>query len=131
MSTLNWCRVCGKEYPVCHVCANTRTYTPWRIICDTNEHYRIWLVVEQYRKGIMSLESAQKQLTDLGCNMNNITDFIPAVRETIMEIIGKAEHELGQRNMQVVSEFDNDNGDGLWPKPQTSTKVNKRKKARS
>ena len=62
MANVSWCRCCGKEYQVCPTCAEVKVYKPWRIICDTAPHYQVWLIVSNYRKGIVDKAEAKKQL---------------------------------------------------------------------
>ena len=55
MANLNWCRTCGKEYPVCPHCEQDARLNPWRMICDTEPHFLVWTAVNQYRQGIFSI----------------------------------------------------------------------------
>lgn len=65
MANLNWCRTCGKEYPVCPHCEQDARLNPWRMICDTEPHFLVWTAVNQYRQGIISKETAKADLTIL------------------------------------------------------------------
>lgn len=84
-----WCRTCGKEYKVCPTCAEIRTYTPWRTICCTADHYKIWLAVEQYRKGVIDKKTAKEQLCTIGFNNDESATFIPAVQDIIKDILAE------------------------------------------
>ena len=90
MANLNWCRTCGKEYPVCEQDARLN---PWRMICDTEPHFLVWTAVNQYRQGIISKETAKADLTTLLMRKyKNVTEaevetFIPAVRDIFHEIM--------------------------------------------
>ena len=87
MANLNWCRTCGKEYPVCPHCEQDARLNPWRMICDTEPHFLVWTAVNQYRQGIISKETAKADLTTLLMRKyKNVTEaevetFIPAVRD--------------------------------------------------
>lgn len=102
MANLNWCRTCGKEYPVCPHCEQDARLNPWRMICDTEPHFLVWTAVNQYRQGIISKETAKADLTTLLMRKyKNVTEaeveaFIPAVRDVFHEIMdepAKAENE--------------------------------------
>lgn len=82
-----WCRVCGKEYDVCPTCASVRTYTPWRTICDTSQHYQIWVIVDQYKKGVIGKTAARKMLQRVRIKVGDAKGYIPAVRDMIQEIL--------------------------------------------
>lgn len=90
MANLNWCRTCGKEYPVCPHCEQDARLNPWRMICDTEPHFLVWTAVNQYRQGIISKETAKADLTTLLMRKyKNVTEaevetFIPAVRDVSM-----------------------------------------------
>lgn len=87
-SSTSWCRVCGREYSVCYTCAHTKIHTPYRTICDTATHYQVFLLVEQYRKGLADPALAQSMLKNLRISDSEIESFIPAVRDTLLEIKG-------------------------------------------
>lgn len=86
MAKNSWCRICGIEYEVCPTCAETKMYTPWRIICDTATHYQIWLIIRQYKEGIISKETARERFTSLKIKKSDYENFIPSVRQVIDEI---------------------------------------------
>ena len=78
MANLNWCRTCGKEYPVCPHCEQDARLNPWRMICDTEPHFLVWTAVNQYRQGIISKETAKADLSDT--TQANITELISGKR---------------------------------------------------
>lgn len=86
MANVSWCRCCGKEYQVCPTCAEVKVYKPWRIICDTAPHYQVWLIVSNYRKGIVDKAEAKKQLEGVKLDKGEIATFIPVIRSLIEEI---------------------------------------------
>lgn len=82
-----WCRVCGKAYDVCPHCATVRYYTPWRTICDTAQHYQIWVIVDQYKKGILDRAAAKRMLQKHRVRASDWKGYLPPVRDTVQEIL--------------------------------------------
>lgn len=97
-SNRSWCRVCGKEYEVCHTCASVKTYTPWRTICDTPQHFKIWVIVDQYKKGIVSKTEAKKMLQRSRIKVSDAAGLLPAVRDIILEILQRASIEADKES---------------------------------
>lgn len=87
------CCVCGSEYEVCHFCPEVANFTPWRRICDTTQHYQIYLVLSEYSGKVLSRTDARKQLERLNVNVNNCKTFRPSVYAAIKEIFETLESE--------------------------------------
>ena len=97
MASIVECWVCGAEHEYCDVCGKTHG---WKYVADTQEHYRIYMTIEEYRKGILSKEEAASRLSEY-CNVNANDDLswmLPNVEKGVREIIGDRE---------VVSEKNN------------------------
>ena len=77
------CAICGQKYYVCHACKSTKTLTPWRIIADTMDCYKIYTVLRHYTNGSMPKETAQRQLKK--CVLPET--FQPHIRSAIDEIM--------------------------------------------
>lgn len=60
------CIICGTRYHSCDTCDRIRTYTPWRSICDSFEHYKIYLALRAYEEGIADKDETRSVLEDLG-----------------------------------------------------------------
>lgn len=86
MANVSWCRCCGKEYQVCPTCAEVKVYKPWRVICDTAPHYQTWLIVSNYRKGIIDKAAAKEQLAGVKLNEGEIATFLPVIQDLIADI---------------------------------------------
>ena len=52
------CDICGKKYHVCNSCKEIKSFTPWRTVTDTLQHYAIFLALSQYTKTKYPFESA-------------------------------------------------------------------------
>lgn len=93
----SWCRVCGKKYNACPHCDPSKS---WRVICDTEPHFQVWVNVSEFNSGIRPKEEARACLNHLlkykRITLDEVDAFIPAVRDTahaIMDEPAKAEVE--------------------------------------
>lgn len=86
MASTSWCRCCGKEYKVCPTCAEVTMYKPWRVICDTAVHYKVWLTVSSFRKGVIDKATAKKQLSGMKLAKSEIATFLPEIQALIEKI---------------------------------------------
>ena len=97
MASIVECWVCGAEHEYCDVCGKTHG---WKYVADTQEHYRIYMTIEEYRKGILSKEEAASRLSEY-CNVNANDDLswmLPNVEKGVREIIGDKEVVLEKNN---------------------------------
>ena len=46
----HWCVVCGKGYHACDSCNETKSFTPWRALTDSIEHFKIFTVLKDFNK---------------------------------------------------------------------------------
>lgn len=58
----HWCVVCGKGYHACDSCEKIKSYTPWRTLTDTIEHFAIFTVLKDYNNKIIDKQEARKLL---------------------------------------------------------------------
>lgn len=89
----NICNVCGKKYEVCSVCANIKTLNPWRTICDTKEHYQVYIVVKDYNTKIISKSTAKEMLENINFDINTIDEYKKNVQKSLREIFQAQEHK--------------------------------------
>ena len=104
MDSFTWCRACGKKYKVCPTCADVKTYTPWRTICCTAEHYKIWLIAEQYKKGIISIDSASEQLHTVLQKEDEVSVMIPAVQDILHDILDSGREQKDEVSVEQPKE---------------------------
>lgn len=87
MASLVECFICGKEHEYCESCGKTHG---WRYVADTYEHYQVYIIIEEFRKGILTKEQAISILSEK-CNVNADDDLswmLPNVETGVREIIG-------------------------------------------
>ena len=41
------CAICGKPYKICRTCQEIESFTPWRTVTDTLQHYAIFLALSE------------------------------------------------------------------------------------
>lgn len=80
------CFLCGAEYEVCKMCTQVTQYTPWRKECDTARHWQIYMVVKDFRKGILKADEAKSQLNHLKVTISEIKTFVPSVQDTLLPL---------------------------------------------
>lgn len=80
------CIICGTKYHACDTCATISRITPWKRIVDTPNHYKIYLILNDYNYGIIKKQEAKRQLAQ--CDLINYKTFnkdVVAVIDTILE----------------------------------------------
>lgn len=76
------CAICGQKYYVCNACKHTKDLSSWRIIADTADCYKIYMIVHHYTNGSITKETAQKQLEQ--CSLPKT--FQPHIQAVIDEV---------------------------------------------
>ena len=82
------CWFCGAEHDYCPTCGDTHG---WKYVADTHEHYQIYLVMNDFRSGMITKEEAN-DLFAKKCDIraeNDLSWMIPEVETYIREIIGE------------------------------------------
>jgi hypothetical protein len=87
------CIICGAEYPF-----KCKRIDTWRAICDTEEHYQIYMMLGDYRKNRVSAADMQAFLNRIGISISDVHVFLPSVANRLSEILG------GGGNASVVTD---------------------------
>ena len=61
----HWCVLCGTGYHACDTCNKEKTFTPWRALTDTIEHYKIFMILKEYNNNLINREQAKEALSNL------------------------------------------------------------------
>lgn len=85
-----WCDICGKGYHVCSTCQDITSFTPWRIITDTREHYKIFLILSEYNK-TKDKKTARKELST--CDLSELESFNDNIKNAIKRIMAEEKVE--------------------------------------
>lgn len=78
------CTICGKKYDLCLSCKKQLSITPWKEVADTEVCYKLYMCLLQYNNGYLSKEEAQKQLSNINYNLEDLRD---SVRDNINKIL--------------------------------------------
>lgn len=61
----HWCVLCGKGYHACDTCSKEKSFTPWRALTDSIEHYKIFMVLKDYNNKLITKDEAKKMLANV------------------------------------------------------------------
>lgn len=81
------CLICGTMYHACDTCQKVKTFTPWRTLCDTQEHYQILLDIKSYDGGLLTKEEAAADILKRGVKRGSYNDWPEGVRNKLDEIL--------------------------------------------
>ena len=78
------CAICGKPYEICRTCQEIKSFTPWRTITDTLQHYTLFLVLSEYSR-TKDKAKAKDELSK--CDLSEKELFKDSVKNMIDEIM--------------------------------------------
>ena len=107
------CDICGKKYHICSSCKEVKSFTPWRTVTDTMQHYIIFLALSEYTK-TKDKEKAKEELSK--CDLSELDTFNESIKTVIKEIMA----EEKEKNVETVSDGTVEENVGI--KPQKSTR---------
>lgn len=87
------CCICGTEYEVCHFCPDVANFTPWRRICDTSDHYKIYLILSEYDGGVLNKADALEKFKAIGVKADDCKNFRPHIYKVIKDIFAEEKKE--------------------------------------
>ena len=61
----HWCVVCGKGYHACDSCNEIKSFTPWRSLTDSIEHFKIFSVLKDYNNNLIDKNEAKEMLSNV------------------------------------------------------------------
>lgn len=92
------CDICGKKYHVCNSCKEIKTFTPWRTVTDTLQHYAIFLALSQYTK-TKNKEKAREELS--ACDLSDLESFNENIKAVIKEIMEEPKNEVVDPEIKI------------------------------
>lgn len=95
----HWCIVCGKGYHACNSCDDVKSFTPWKILTDTSNHYSIRLIIDDYTNNVIDKKKAKDMLKK--CDLTGYKDFLPHVSKIISDILAYDDHEENTRKLRI------------------------------
>ena len=91
------CAICGKPYKICRTCQELKSFTPWRTVTDTLQHYAIFLALSEYTK-TKDKEKAKEELSK--CDLSELDTFNENIKSVIKGIIAEEKEKI----VETVSE---------------------------
>ena len=107
------CDICGKKYHICSSCKEVKSFTPWRTVTDTMQHYIIFLALSEYTK-TKDKEKAKEELSK--CDLSELDTFNENIKTAIKEIMAEGKEKI----VETVSE--ENVKENVEIKPQKSTR---------
>lgn len=83
------CIICGTRYHSCDTCERIRTYTPWRTICDSFEHYKIYIALRAYEEGFETKDQIRAALDNLGVKKGTYDNWSAKTKEKLDKIFSE------------------------------------------
>lgn len=80
------CSICGEPYYLCISCKEKMAAAPWKMHCDTAEHYKVYQIINGYSAGIYSKDEAKKRFEKV--DLSDMDKFREHIRATIEDILG-------------------------------------------
>lgn len=102
------CIVCGNDY---ESCASIRNLQSWRVITDTSNHYKIYLIINDYYNKVINKAEAGKLLAK--CDINGYEKFSKNISNAISEIISENSNiensNIATKTIKTTSKKENKN----------------------
>lgn len=90
------CAICNKNYYFCLDCGNAKSFTPWRTIVDTIEHYKIYIIIQDYVNKRINKTEASRQLSQL--DLSEKDNFVTEIKDVINDILKEEEVVVKKKN---------------------------------
>ena len=80
----HWCVLCGTGYHACDSCNKEKTFTPWRTLTDTIEHYKIFTVLKDYNNKMIDRGRAKELLS--GLDLSGKENYKESAKKVLADI---------------------------------------------
>lgn len=80
----HWCVLCGTGYHACDSCSKEKTFTPWRTLTDTIEHYKIFTVLKDYNNKMIDRAKAKELLS--GLDLSGKENYKESAKKVLADI---------------------------------------------
>lgn len=118
------CSICGKGYYLCLACKSHRT-TPWKVLTDTAEHYKIHQVIKGYMSKVYTKDEANKKLKAI--DLTGIEDFKPHIKAILYEIMSMPVAEAEKADAEETVDAEGKAEDKAVDNNMATNKVNDNK----
>lgn len=96
------CIVCGAMYHACDTCQKIKTYTPWRTLCDTMEHYQVLLAIKSYDSGVFTKEEAAEDIKKRGVVFGSYDEWPEGTKHKLNEILAEPKRKKKNQSQNEV-----------------------------
>lgn len=106
----SFCAICGKSYYYCNSCKDIAHLYPYKILTDTTEHYKIFMVVRGYNNGLYTKEEAYERLKNVDTSdIDNYKDNIKKIVKDILQVgvDNSSEVSKEEKSVDKVTEDNN------------------------
>lgn len=79
------CSICGRDYYMCLSCKDKMSAHPWKVFCDTPNHYQVFQVIRGYNTNVYTKDEARIKLKNI--NLEDIEYFKPNIKEIVKDIL--------------------------------------------
>ncbi len=94
VNELSRCIVCGKEYKTCFNCAEKLKMQPWTTVCDTQNCYKVHIIVHDFNYGYITKEDAKKKL-------EKVEYVFADLKEDVQKVVGQITGEEVEKTEEV------------------------------
>lgn len=113
----HWCVLCGTGYHACDSCSKEKTITPWRSLTDTIGHYKVFMVLRDYKNNVISREKAHELLS--GLDLSDKESYKDNAKSVLSDIymvnavdvdkhVKSTNKQRGRKPIQVETEMENE-----------------------
>ena len=100
------CAICGQPYKICRTCQEIKSFTPWRTITDTLQHYSLFLVLSEYSrtkdKAKAKDELSKCDLSEKELFKDSVKNMIDEImKEDTIKIIEETSEETVKENVEI------------------------------
>lgn len=99
------CDICGKDYYYCYSCSGIESFTPWRTITDSIEHYKIFLIIKDYTNKYIDIKETKRLLSSQ--DLSDLETFRYEIKNVINEILSYEEAVVNIVNKKKTSKIVN------------------------
>ena len=79
------CSICGRPYHMCASCRDIIEANPWKMFCDTSEHYKVFQIVRGFNTDVYTKDEAKNRLNNVDLSDKN--SFRPHIKRIIDDIL--------------------------------------------
>ena len=81
----SFCAICGKSYYYCNSCKDTAHLYPYKILTDTSEHYKVFMIIRGYSNGLYTKEETKEKLNNV--DISDLETYKENIRDIIKDIL--------------------------------------------